>query len=76
MSAKIASRHVPWYAWPFVALWQLVSLIFQMTGRLIAVVLGLVLLIVGVLLSLTIIGAIIGIPLAIFGFMLMVRGLF
>lgn len=76
MSAKTASRHVPWYAWPFVALWQLVSLIFQITGRLIAIVLGLVLLIVGVLVSLTIVGAIVGVPLAIFGFMLMVRGLF
>ena len=34
------------------------------------------LMIIGVLVSLTVVGAIIGIPLAVFGFLLMVRGLF
>ena len=38
----------PWYAWPFVALWKLVSGIVTLTGRLVAVVLGLALLIVGI----------------------------
>jgi len=42
----------------------------------VAAVLGLVLMIVGVVVSLTVVGAIIGVPLAIFGFMLMVRSLF
>jgi hypothetical protein len=62
--------------WPFVALWRLVVLIVELTGRLVAVVLGGVLMIVGVVVSLTIIGAIVGIPLAILGFMLVLRGLF
>ncbi len=47
-----------------------------MTGRLVAAILGLVLMIVGVLVSFTIIGLIIGIPLIIFGFLLIVRGFF
>jgi hypothetical protein len=38
--------------------------------------LGLALLIVGIVISLTIIGAVIGIPLAALGFLLIVRGLF
>jgi hypothetical protein len=40
------------------------------------VILGLVFMIVGVIISMTIIGAIIGIPIVIFGFMLAVRGFF
>ncbi len=66
----------PWILWPFVALWRLVAGLIALTGRLLAAVLGLVLMIVGVLLSITVIGAVAGIPLIIFGFMLLVRGLF
>jgi len=46
------------------------------TGRLVAVILGLVFLIVGAVLTVTVIGAIVGIPFIIFGLFLMVRGLF
>jgi hypothetical protein len=67
---------VSWFLWPFVALWRLVAGIIQVTGRLLAIVLGVVLMIVGVVLSATIIGAVLGIPLAAFGLMLVVRGLF
>jgi hypothetical protein len=69
-------KRTPWFLWPFVALWRLVTGIIEVTGRLVAAVLGLVLMIVGVVISLTIIGAIVGIPLIIFGFMLMIRGFF
>ena len=61
---------------PFVWLWQLVSFILGLTGRLMAVLLGFVLLIVGLLITLTVIGAIIGIPMLIVGIALIVRGLF
>ena len=61
---------------PFKAIWRFVTLIFELTGRLLALVIGVVLMIVGVLISFTIIGAILGIPLAIFGFLLTMRGLF
>lgn len=61
---------------PFVWVWQLVSWIFGLTGRLLAVLLGFVLLVLGLLLTLTVIGAILGIPMLIVGFALVVRGLF
>lgn len=69
-------RRTPWYLWPFVALWKLVAGIIKLTGRLVAMLIGLVLMIAGVALTATVIGAIVGIPLVIFGFTLAVRGLF
>ena len=70
------ARRSPWFLWPFVALWDLLTFILSLTGRLVAVVLGLALMIVGVLLTVTLIAAPVGIPLIVFGFMLIVRGLF
>ena len=69
-------KRTPWYLWPFVAIWKLLAVIVEMTGRLLAMILGIVLMIVGVLVSLTIVGAIIGVPLAIVGFLLFIRGIF
>lgn len=66
----------PWYVLPFIALWKLITGIVEFTGRLVAVILGFVLLLVGILVSLTVVGAIVGIPLAIVGFLLVLRGLF
>lgn len=71
-----SNERVPCLLWPFVAIWDLLTFILEMTGRLLAIVLGFVLLLVGVLLSITVIGACLGIPLAIFGFLLMMRGIF
>ncbi len=68
-------RGVPCLLWPFKAIWDLVIWIISLTGRLLAVVLGLVFMLVGVVLTVTVVGAIIGIPLIIFGFMLVIRGL-
>lgn len=68
-------KKTPWYLWPFVALWNLVVYIVSLTGRLVAVILGLVLMLVGAILTFTIVGAIIGIPLAVIGLLLVVRGL-
>jgi len=62
--------------WPFVALWRLLALILDLTGRLLAIVLGVVLMILGVIISLTVIGAVVGVPILLFGFLLVVRGLF
>lgn len=69
-------RQISWIWWPFVAIWKLLSIIVEMTGRFVAMVLGIVLIIVGVLVSLTVIGAIIGIPLATIGLLLLLRGIF
>ncbi len=69
-------HHTPWFLWPFVALWRLLAVIVEMTGRFVAMVLGIVFIVVGVIVSLTIIGAIVGIPLAVVGLLLFLRGLF
>lgn len=69
-------RRVPWFLWPFWAIWRLVVWIVELTGRLVAVILGLLLMIAGVIVSITIVGLPIGIPLVIFGFLLLIRGLF
>lgn len=61
---------------PFIAVWKLFEFIIKLTGRLIAVILGLVFMIVGVILCCTIVGAVVGIPIIIFGFTLMLRGFF
>jgi hypothetical protein len=76
MSTRTYHRHrTPWLLWPFVALWRLVAWIIRLTGRFVAVLLGVVFMIVGLLISLTIVGAIVGIPLGLLGLLLVVRGL-
>ena len=67
---------IPWYLWPFAAIWQLIATIVGMTGRFVAMVLGLVFILVGVLVSLTLIGAIVGIPMALIGLLLFLKGIF
>jgi len=62
--------------WPFVLLWKLLAGIIKLTGRLVALLLGFVLLAAGVVLCFTVIGMVIGIPLALLGTLLLVRGLF
>jgi hypothetical protein len=69
-------RRIPWYLWPFHALWRLVTFVLEATGRLLCAVLGIALLIVGVVVSLTVVGAPLGIPLVVVGFLLLVRALF
>jgi multisubunit Na+/H+ antiporter MnhC subunit len=64
-----------WLLWPFVWLWNLIAYIVVLTGRLVAVIIGLVLMLVGVILTFTVVGAIAGIPLLIIGVLLVVRGL-
>ena len=52
-------KHIPWLLWPFWAIGKLVLGILAATGRLVAVILGLVFLIVGVVLTATVVGAIV-----------------
>jgi hypothetical protein len=75
-SAESRTRRVPLLLWPFWAIWRLLAWIVGLTGRLIAAVLGLVLMIAGLMISFTIVGLPIGIPLILFGFLLMIRGFF
>jgi hypothetical protein len=69
-------KSVPWFLWPFKLIWDLLAFILNLTGRLVGVILGLVFLIVGLILTILVISAPVGIPLMIFGFMLMIRSLF
>ncbi len=69
-------NHIPWYLWPFAALWKLLAVIVEMTGRFVAMVLGIVFIVVGIIVSLTIVGAIVGVPLALIGLLLLLRGIF
>jgi len=69
-------HHTPWFLWPFAALWRLLATIVELTGRFVAMILGIVFIVVGVIVSLTVIGAIVGIPLAIVGLLLFLKGLF
>ena len=60
---------------PFFMLWWLVSFAFSVTGRLIGVIIGGLLMALGLALSATFILAIIGIPLVIIGFLLIIKSL-
>jgi hypothetical protein len=71
-----SNRHIPLLLWPFYAIWRLLSLILELLGRLLCAVTGIVLMAAGVAVSLSIVGAIVGIPLASFGFLLLVRSMF
>jgi hypothetical protein len=68
-------KKTPWFLWPFAAVWNLAAYIVMLTGRLLAVVLGFIFLILGVVLTVTVIGAIIGIPLGVIGVLMIIRGL-
>ena len=70
------SNRVHWLLWPFWAVWRLLFFIIELTGRLVGGILGLVFMVVGIVATLTVIGAVVGIPLIIFGFLLMLRCIF
>ena len=72
----VEGRRIPWFLWPFYALWRLLTFILNATGRLVLAVLGIALMSVGLLITLTIVGAPLGIPLAILGFLLLLRAFF
>lgn len=68
--------HVPILLWPFYAILKLVEWIVRVTGRIVAAAIGLVIMIVGTVLIVTIIAAPIGAPMVFFGLVLMIRGIF
>ncbi|MCX5638994.1 MAG: hypothetical protein NTX52_15065 [Planctomycetota bacterium] len=69
-------KRVPWFLWPFVAVWELLAMVLNVTGRLLAAVLGVALMVVGIVLIVTVVGAPLGIPFVIFGLLLMIRSIF
>jgi hypothetical protein len=68
-------KQTPWFLWPFVALFDLVTWIVSLTGRMAAILIGVALTIVGLILTVLVITAPIGLPLLVLGILLMVRGL-
>lgn len=75
MSQRQVNR-VPLLLWPFAAVWDLLAIFLGLTGRLVAGILGLVLMIIGAILTITVVGAVVGIPVIIVGFLLVLRSLF
>ena len=64
------------FLWPFKILWSLLTFILGLTGRILLGAIGLVVMIVGVFLTVTVVAAPVGIPLIIIGLLLVVRGIF
>ena len=75
MSEKYQNSN-PWFVRPFAAIWDFLGLVLNLVGRLLAGVLGIALMAGGIALTMTVIAAPIGIPFAIFGFLLMLRSVF
>jgi hypothetical protein len=71
-----ARETAPWFLWPIAAVWDLLALVLNITGRILAAILGVGLMIVGIGFTMTGAGAPVGIPLAILGFLLMIRSIF
>ena len=71
-----SERNVPILLWPFYAIWRLVTLVLELVGRMLCAVLGLGIMAAGVVITMSVVAAPIGIPLAIFGFLLIIRALF
>lgn len=74
--ASMTEERVPWYLWPFYAIWRLITWIVRLTGRLIAIILGFALIIIGAVLCITVVLLPLGVPMIVFGFLLTMRGLF
>jgi len=69
-------NRVPILLWPFYAIWRLLTLILSIVGRLLCALLGLIVMIGGVVITMSVIGAPVGIPLAALGFLLLIRAIF
>jgi len=72
----MSDRDVPILLWPFYAIWRLLTFVVEMVGRLICALIGLALMAAGTAITITILAAPIGIPIAAVGFLLLVRAVF
>ena len=69
-------NRVPVLLWPFYAIWRFLTFVLNVVGRLLCAVFGLALMVGGVAVTLSVVGAPVGIPLAALGFLLLARALF
>ena len=72
----LTKKTSPWFFWPFMAAWNLLALVLNITGRVLAGILGVGLMILGIALTMTVAGAPVGIPFAILGLLLIIRSIF
>ena len=74
---SMALRHrTPWILWPLAVLWDAMAFMLTILGRLLTAITGFLLMAVGVLITLTVVGAPLGVPLACLGFLLLIRSIF
>jgi len=76
MIAVMSDRDVPILLWPFYAIWRLLTFVLELVGRLICALIGLALMAAGTAITITVLAAPIGIPIAAVGFLLLVRAVF
>jgi hypothetical protein len=76
MTAHAHIHTLRWFFWPLGALLRLVFGLVGLVLRFAAFTVGVVFIAVGALISLTIIGAIVGIPLALIGLLLVLKAIF
>lgn len=62
--------------WPLILVFKLIKIVISLVGRFTNLMLGLILIAIGIVASITIVGAIIGIPLIILGIRLGSRSIF
>ena len=67
---------VPLLLWPFYAIWRLLTFVVELIGRVFCGILGLALMFSGIAIAITVLAAPLGIPIAVFGFLLLVRAIF
>ena len=67
---------VPLLLWPFYAIWRLLTFVVELIGRVFCGILGLALMFAGIAITITVLAAPIGIPIAALGFLLLVRAFF
>jgi hypothetical protein len=61
---------------PFKLLWALIGILFGLLGRLITACLGIALMFVGIILTVTVVGAAFGVLFFIFGLLLLIKSVF
>lgn len=72
----MSDRDVPILLWPFYAIWRLLTFVVEMVGRLLCALIGIALMAAGTAITITVLAAPIGIPIAAIGFLLLVRAIF
>ncbi|HEX9508499.1 MAG TPA: hypothetical protein VF947_08825 [Myxococcales bacterium] len=73
---SVRAHPMPWFLVPLVFPFLFVGWVLKLTGRFVGALLGSTLLMLGIVLSLSVVGAIAGIPIAFLGILLMIRSLF